>query len=475
MKLNPGKTLMKFDRQLPLYNWLHPLKGQDLEISGFRESFGQVHPSPIRMRALYFHIPFCETICTFCTLNRGLGSEGEEAVEKYTQALIAEIRLKSRLDAVTAVPPTAIWFGGGTPSVLSTDQIRRIGAAIHESFDLSRLEEFTVEMEVKSVTEDKCQAFREIGANKARFGLQTFHPRYRELFNITAELDQTYAAAELFGRYFPHRSFDILYGMHGQTFDDLSADLQQAVEMGTETIEFYPINHLATQNALHTNYQRAGLRALSYADKMGMSIYINSYLRAAGFRLHNGHGYVRPEDPQVDEYWISRRYSNKYHECYMGYHDDDLIGFGSSGISQSSDLTVMNDESRTGYVRGLLDSSDIKVKVTRADHVPYERGIVLRLPFHGEIRKDRIPWDRIDAETTAKLSRLCTEGLIEEHGDEFVITELGWIWYVNMMYYLSPTADQKILDDFIALRSRNPVLVDGNTVMPSVKSSHPAA
>lgn len=475
MRLVPGSTLMKFDRQLPVYNWLYPLKGQDVEALGFREVHDHLDHSLITSRALYFHIPFCDTICTFCSLNRGLGSEGDPAIEAYVQALLKEISLKGKISALTAVPPRVIWFGGGTPTTLSADQIRRIGRAIADNFDLSRLEEFTIEMEVKSVTEEKCAAFRDIGVTKARFGLQTFSQKYRELFNITATLDQTYTAVELFRKYFTGTSFDILYGMHGQTMDEFASDIQQAIELGTVSCEFYPINHLVTSNALHGGYRGKGLQPLHYVEKMGMTVFLNHYMRASGFKLFNGHGYARLPGPDRDARFVSQRYySNKYHEYCWPNWDDDLVGFGSSAVTQSLDWTIMNDESRTSYIKKLNDNDSIKVKVTRADHVPYERGLVLTLPYHGSIRKDRIPWDKVDTGVTAKLAELVDEGMFTETRDEYLITELGWTWYVNMMYYLSPPGDQQVLDDFVASLDRNKGITDGDRRMIPISAASTA-
>ncbi|SCK10825.1 radical SAM protein [Streptomyces sp. WMMB 322] len=471
MKLNKNSGLMKFDSQLPVYNWLYPLKGQETDTLTLRESYEKLETGPIRSRALYFHIPFCETICTFCMLNRGIGVEGSDAIEKYVQALIKEVRLKASWPSVTSVPPRVIWFGGGTPTMLTADQIRRIGAVIHECFDLSRLEEFTIEMEVKSVTREKCEAFRDIGVNKARLGLQTFDPRYRELFNITATLEDTYRVVDLLGEYFECRSFDILYGMHGQTTADFAADIQKAIDLGTESCEFYPINHLVTQNALHTGYAQQKLKPMSYLDKMGLTVFANHYLRNSGFRLYNGHGYARLETPEQESDFITRRYSNKYHEYCWAHWDDDLIGFGSSATTQSLDWTIMNDESRTGYIKRLLDHDDLKVKATQASHIPYERGLVLRLPYHGHIEKDRIDWERVPGEVQARFGELLDAGMFEERPGSYAITETGWTWYVNMMYYMSPEADRKILDEFIEARSKNGGITDGDRRMTPVDTN----
>jgi anaerobilin synthase len=462
----PGKTLMKFDRQLPLYNWLYPMKGQELDKVTHDEFYAGVSTEDVRSRALYFHIPFCDTVCTFCNLNRGLGSTGDEQIETYVRALLREIDLKGKYASLNSMPIRAIFFGGGTPSTLTPDQIRRIGAAIHNNFDLTALEEFTFETEVKSVDEEKCAAMRDIGVNKVRFGLQTFNPVYRELFNITASLDQEYAAVEMFRRYFDYTSFDMIYGMHGQTIEDFSRDIEQAVAMGTETMEFYPITNIVTQVPLHRGYAERGLQPLSFMQKMSMTIYLNQYLRASGFQQHNGHGFLRlPEGTVPGPDFISRRYVNLYNTHTWSHHDDELIGLGNSAVGQLGRFTVMNDENRATYVKSLLERNDVKINLSVAPEPSYERGIVFHLPYFGWLDKKRIPWERISPDITSKLDQLVADRLLIEDADEYRITELGWVWYVNMMYHLSPESDQQVLDEFVALKRRTTGLTDGDNRM----------
>ena len=475
INLMSGKTLMKFDRQLPVYNWLYPMKGQELDKVSHHEFFDSANTDIVRNRALYVHIPFCDTICTFCVLNRGLGSTGDEQIETYVKALIREIQLKGRYAWAGARPVRTIFFGGGTPSTLTPDQIRRIGRALHDNFDLTALEEFVFEVEVKSVTEAKCAAMREIGVNKVRFGLQTFNPVYRELFNITATLEQEYAAAELLGRYFDYTSIDIIYGMHGQTIEDFSSDIEQAVQLGTQTIDCYPITNIVTQVPLHRGYAKRGLQPLSFMQKMAMTIYLNQYMRASGFQQYNGHGFFRlPDGAEPGPYFITRRYSHLYNTHIFSHYDDELIGMGNSGASQLGQYTVSNDENRATYVKNLLEKNDVNINLSVAEKIPYERGLVFHLPYVGWVDKNRVPWDQIPSEISEKLDRLVAERMLEEDANEYRITELGWIWYVNMMYYLSPETDQRILDDFVALKRRTSGITDGDNRMLPLLEKVPA-
>jgi coproporphyrinogen III oxidase-like Fe-S oxidoreductase len=475
INLQPGKTLMKFDQQLPVYNWLYPLKGQETDKVSHHEFFAHATTEQVRTRALYVHIPFCDTICTFCTLNRGLGSTGDEQIETYVGALLREINLKGKYAWAGAKPVRTIFFGGGTPSTLTADQIRRIGRALHDNFDLTQLQEFTFEIEVKSITEEKAAAMREIGATKARFGLQTFSPLYRELFNVTATIEQEYAAAELLSRYFGTTTIDVIYGMHGQTIEDFASDIEQATHMGVPAIDCYPITNIVTQVPLHRGYEQRGLKPLSFMQKMAMTIYLNQYMRAAGFQQYNGHGFIKlPDGVKPGPHFISRHYTNIYNTHMFSHYDDELVGMGNSACTQHGQYTVSNDENRVTYVRNLLDKNDININLNVADKVPYERGLVTQLPYVGWIDKSLVPWEHISPEIIGKLNRLIGEGMLEEDAYEYRITELGWIWYVDMMYYLSPEADQRILDGFVAHKRRTSGLTDGDPRMLPLLTKVPA-
>jgi coproporphyrinogen III oxidase-like Fe-S oxidoreductase len=465
-KLNTGsQSLIKFDSQFPVYNWMHPVRGEELGAVTFDEVAPKLDPTGVRERALYFHIPFCDTICTFCTLNRGLGSEGDEALEQYTKALVREIQLKSEDPWVAGAPARTIFFGGGTPSVLSADQLERICQAIRQYLDLSDLKEWIFEMEVKSVTEEKCAVLAEYGVNRSRYGIQTFDPQYRELFNITATPDQVHKAIDIAGRHFESRSIDMIYGMHGQSFASLSRDIQGAIDAGTEAIDFYPITNIAAQGSLHSGYAKRGLQPTPYIDKMAMTSYLDRYLQGSGFRRHNGHGYLRGDDPAAPAPY-DRSYRNYYNSvAIFGNHDCDVVGFGSSAISQNGRHVLQNDPNRTSYIRSIMDDGELTVRHTVSDREPYDRGLVMYLPYMGYVDKSRIPWEKVPAGTLERLETLKAEGMVTETGDQWLTTELGWLWYVNLMYFLSSPEDQQTLDDMVGARSRNKALSDGDRRM----------
>ncbi|WP_254067870.1 radical SAM protein [Burkholderia sp. L27(2015)] len=439
--------MIKFDRQFPVHNFFFPSQGKEISKKSVCEIFEEAK-SQVKGRALYFHIPFCDTICNFCPFTRGKYSD-RTVIEKYFESLLTEIKIKAGSIDLSGTPIRAIFFGGGTPSLLDPDQIIRLGELIQNTFDLSQLREFSFEIEVKSLTVERAQAMRAIGVTHPRFGLQTFNMKWREMFDLTASLDQIREATELLKGMFPYQTFDILYGMSGQDEEELIADLQAAVAMGTTNVDIYPIDNIMTQVGLHTKIGHAGLAPTSAMRKLSMNILVDQFMRHSGFMPHNGHGYVRTR-PTSEV--VSATYSFVYHEHVYGYHDLDLLGFGINAVSSTIGHVITNTQSRKIY-QEQLTAGLLPCTVSQHDKaLDYSRPVILRLAYHGHIEKQLVRWDQIHPEVLQKLRNLKDESLVTEDDVRFSLTKLGWYWYVNIMYYLMPKADQMVMNRLVVDR-----------------------
>src|SRR5207248_2068900 len=98
---------------------------------------------------------------------------------------------------------------------------------------------------------------------------------------------------------FPHVSCDLMYGMSGETEDDLAQDIERACSLGLRNLDFYPINNVVTQKKLHRAFRREDKRPVSGLTKFYMNIFLRECLRERGFVPHNGHGYVRVSDAEI--------------------------------------------------------------------------------------------------------------------------------------------------------------------------------
>lgn len=451
MKLLEQTSLIKFDRQFPIYNFFFPNQGKERSSDSMSEVWNDAQ-SHAQSRALYFHIPFCDTICNFCPFTRGKYSD-RAVIDQYFEYLLTEIRMKADLVDLAQVPIGAIFFGGGTPSLLNPEQIREIGALIKHTFDLSHLREFSFEVEVKSLTRERAEAMREIGVTHPRFGLQTFSPKWREMFDLTASLTQIHDAAVMLKDMFPYQTFDILYGMSGQDEEELIADLHAAVALGTTNIDIYPIDNIVTQVGLHEKLAKVHAIPTSAMRKFSMNVLIDQFMRHSGFMPHNGHGYVRTT-PTPDV--VSNSYSFVYHEHVYGYHDFDLMGFGINAISSTMGHVITNTHSKKVY-RERITQNRLPCEISQHDHsLDYSRPIIIRLAYHGHIDKRRVVWDRVHPEVIGKLELLKQEGFVVESQNSMALTKLGWYWYVNLMYFLMPKADQLLMNSVVVDKLKDP-------------------
>lgn len=441
---------------MPVYNWYYPASVDSNDALGIHQVGDYLDRHLIdtpASRAIYVHIPFCETICSFCPFSRGRYKASEQ-IDMYCDALISEIRIKSRIEALTKVPIRAIFFGGGTPSLMGARNLRRVITTLTESFDLSSLEEFSFEMEVKSVDEEIVHAAFECGVTHPRFGLQTFDPRLRELYGLTASLDQIYRAAELLRTQFPFPSFDILYGSPGQTIEEFEADIDEAVSLGIANIDFYPLNNFSVQKALYNYATANGLGSVTGEMKFEMNQLLRSRIAKYGYHPHNGHGYFKcwPDDPNFSQV-VSDEYSFVYHEHVYGEPDADFIGFGNSAISVLPGVVLVNAKSREIYADSYGQAGEPNVSsASFCDSLWQARTVSMCLAYHGKTRKDSCDWNIVPAETIQALINLINEDLVIENEKEFALTRNGWNWYANVMFHLLPSREKQAL--FEHLQSR---------------------
>jgi coproporphyrinogen III oxidase-like Fe-S oxidoreductase len=442
LKVVPRNGEFTFNRQLPFFNWYYPFDTYQDSLLNPVLPFLEFERHPAKRSAAYLHVPFCDTICSFCPFTRGK-YDSEQEIQTYIEALVAEIEFKRSIIGQTAVD--AIFVGGGTPSVLTPAQIEVLGEALHTHLDLKKIVEFTFELEVKSATREKLEAMQRIGVNRVSFGVQTFSPLHRSLFSLNATIGQLRDTAEMANGIFDYTNVDMIYGMAGQSPDDLNHDIDEALSLKTTTIDFYPLNNLAAQIRMHKRVHASGLQHLSASQRLQYRRKIDQQLRARGYCAINGYSYSRSKGLNPGP--IQHQPKFQYHDIIYGYHDDAMLGYGASALTQLPGYNVYNHPDRDEYISRV-----------RAGTLPWEawgvgecceKGVVT-FPYRGTLDKLRIPWNRVSNETMTALEQALTVGLIVDESDTYKVTEFGWLFYVNLMYYLMPSKGKRWVSDRIA-------------------------
>ena len=187
---------------------------------------------------LYLHIPFCVRKCAYCDF---LSSPADELTkDQYVKALIREI--KSHNQQYTDYTVTTIFIGGGTPSILKSEQIISIFKAIRESFEIRHDAEITIEVNPGTVTEEKLYAWKEAGINRLSIGLQTVNDDELKMLGRIHSYEQfldTFAMARKAD--FTNINVDLISAIPGQTFESWCETLRTVAELSPEHISAYSL------------------------------------------------------------------------------------------------------------------------------------------------------------------------------------------------------------------------------------------
>ena len=187
---------------------------------------------------LYIHIPFCIRKCAYCDFLSG--QRNAEEIENYVEALISEIKTYQAMSLNEIV--RTVFLGGGTPSILSGSQMKRIFQALRETFDISETAEITVEANPGTVTYEKLTAYRNVGINRISFGLQSANDEeLKRLGRIHTfeEFLKSYKMARACG--FQNINVDLISAIPKQTTEQFEQSLKKITELQPEHVSVYSL------------------------------------------------------------------------------------------------------------------------------------------------------------------------------------------------------------------------------------------
>jgi len=359
---------------------------------------------------LYVHIPFCSSRCSYCDFATGL-YQGELA-ERYVRALLQEIRSS----AYAGQHVDTIFFGGGTPSLLSASQLERILTALFEQFQVEAAAEITIEINPGSATPEKLRDFRRLGINRASFGAQTFDDgELAKLGRSHTSTDALRTFADLRNTGFENVSFDLIAGLPGQTLDGWERNVKQALDLQPEHLSFYLLEvHAGTPLAEHI---RRGLQPVPDDDLAGL-MYRRMLEQScdAGYEHYEISNLCRPgfHSRHNVKYWTAEPY----------------YGFGCSAHSyDGSTRRWSNHREVLNYVElvesgvsPVVDEHDLSESDVRAEALFL--GMRLMRGIDVQQYREMFGVDLRD-EHAADLDRFCKAGLLEFDGDLIRLTRTG--------------------------------------------------
>jgi oxygen-independent coproporphyrinogen-3 oxidase len=316
--------------------------------------------------SLYFHIPFCSTVCFYCACNKVVTKDRGKAAP-YLARLYQEIALQGALFDRNRVV-TQLHWGGGTPTFISHDEMADLMRTTGEHFQLLSDDsgEYSIEIDPREAGKDTIAHLRWLGFNRISLGVQDFDPKVQRAVNRLQSREETLGVIDAIrDNGFHSLSLDLIYGLPHQTVQSFATTLERVIELQPDRLSIFNYAHLPERFKPQRRINEADLPSAS--EKLDILQMTGEKLAAAGYVYIGMDHFARPDDSLA----IAQREGNLYRN-FQGYStqaDCDLVAMGATAIGMVADTYSQNprdmdaylaaiDAGRVPIVRGLRLSQD---------------------------------------------------------------------------------------------------------------------
>lgn len=285
------------------------------------------------MAGLYVHVPFCGQLCTYCDFHFSVSLS---RMDDMIRAMMQEMHLrKSYLQGERV---TTLYFGGGTPSLLSIEQFQLLITTAQDiyDFEVSQLAEFTIECNPEDLSVDYLEGLKRIGVSRLSIGVQSFHDDVLRLMNRRHDAQravQAVADAQEVG--FANVSVDLIFGVPGCDDEMLRYDLERVIQLGTQHVSVY---HLTVEDKTVLGWKRRNGKFAPVDETVSEEQYkiVEQALLSAGFQHYEVSNYA------------SSGYEAKHNSAY--WNGTKYIGIGPSAHSFDGESRQWNVSGNLKYI-----------------------------------------------------------------------------------------------------------------------------
>ncbi|MBQ9486617.1 MAG: radical SAM family heme chaperone HemW [Selenomonadaceae bacterium] len=288
--------------------------------------------------SVYIHIPFCAAKCNYCAFNSKVAPA--DLRESYVDALVAEIN--SNHSSLFPVP--SIYFGGGTPTILTLNQLEKIFNAVQKNFRVDADAEITIEANPGTVDKNFLRGLRELGFNRISLGVQSINDALLKILGRIHTARTAIDTVTTAQNFFDNVSLDLMYGLPRQTLADVKADVQRAAYLNVTHISIYGLEVEEGTKFFHLHEE--GKLNLPDENICGdMYDYITATLPRLGYERYEVSNFAKAgfESRHNIGYWTGRKY----------------FGFGAGAHSYTGEKRTSNIADVESYVKKIRAGSDV--------------------------------------------------------------------------------------------------------------------
>lgn len=373
--------------------------------------------------ALYLHIPFCQSLCTYCGCNTRI-TRRTDVGAPYVATLLKEWSLYLSKLGREKLPVSEIHLGGGTPTFLTPAEIETLMLGVFSRAEILPGAEFSLEADPRVTTREHLEVLSKLGFKRLSLGIQDFDSNVQEIVNRVQSVGQVTEITQLarsFG--FTSINFDLIYGLPLQTLDSITNTIEEVKRLRPDRIAFYAYAHVPWIKASQRRYSESDLP--SGEAKRALYEKGRELLEEAGYR-EIGMDHFALES---DSLWKAS-VDGTLHRNFMGYTAKrvaPLIGLGVSAIGDSWRAFAQNEKHLETYVRR-VDAGEIPV---HRGHLLSPEDLVIRTHVLNLMTRGSTDWSQPAhwtqylADVPEKLTEFTRDGLIEYVESKCQVTEKG--------------------------------------------------
>lgn len=431
--LQPSAVLIrKYNQPVPRYTSYPtvPFWHDRIAVAEWKSAFEAKFDSQNGLNgiSLYIHLPFCESLCTYCGCNKKI-TGNHKVEEEYLAALENEWNIYRQL---MKEPPVIreLHFGGGTPTFFSPSNLQRLIDVVLKESVLHPFFEFSIEGHPNNTTKEHLQLLYQSGFRRISYGIQDNDPAVQRIINRIQPLENVRRATETAREIgFNSINFDLIYGLPLQTIESIQTTIRQVIDLKPDRIAFYSYAHVPWTSKGQRLFDETHLPAAE--EKLQL------YLK--GKELLTSHGYT---DIGMDHFALAEDELNKarlngtLHRNFMGYtcqQSGMLLGLGVSSISDLGDAFAQNAKTLHDYYEAVNNG---ELAIRRGYFLSEEdvafRKYILDISCKGTTVFNPADLSLLRMHTFPQLSELKKDGLIEYDDLMLKLTDKGHFFLRNI-------------------------------------------
>ena len=377
--------------------------------------------------SLYFHIPYCDTLCYFCGCNMII-TRNRDRIKEYNSYVKKEIDLLRQYLLPDRQVSQHHW-GGGTPTHLNPDEINDLAGYINTSFSFKESSENSCEIDPRELTKAHLEALRNNGFNRISMGVQDFNEKVQKAVNRIQPEDITRQAVQWIRELeFQSLNLDLIYGLPFQTVEDFAVTVDKIMEISPD--------RLAVFNYAHVPWMKKHMALIHPEDIPAPEVKLEilkmtiEKLTSAGYEFIGMDHFAKPDD----ELSVAMR-EKKLYRNFQGYSTNagaDLYAMGITSISQLKNIYAQNYKTEKEYYtaidNGILPTTK-GYRLTEDDHI--RREVIMKLMCNFELdfreieKQFNIDFIKYFAWGLRNLAEMQNEDLLEISNDGLKVKNMG--------------------------------------------------